>query len=276
MSDDEIYGKSFKRLHAATEKALPQLAETVLGGLYLQCYCLIVSQLQHDRSVSRVLTIAREMEEMHEKTAGMVTDMVKLPQYEEPQQVELACKKGCAYCCHIRLTSTPLEVIALGERLRADGRTDSALEKLRSYEQAIEGLTPEKRLVTLMPCPFLASDLCTVYDIRPSACRAYHSYDLGRCIADFEKPEEMLGVPQNPVRLDIDAMLFDAVEQACLELRLENETIEFVTGVRLVLEDPNLVSRWLDGEDCFADAVDFELMDYAAQSREKMNAKSQP
>lgn len=276
MLNDELYDQTFKQLHADSEKAFPELVGTVLGGLFIQCYSLVASQLHQDRSVRTLLAVVAEVDAMHAKTASMINDMVKLPQHEEPQQMVIACEKGCSYCCHIRLTSTPLEVIALAERLRAKGRADAAIEKLRSYESAIEGLRPEERLVKLVPCPFLEENLCTIYLMRPSTCRSYHSYDLGRCIADFEKPEAMLGVPQNPVRLNIGAMLFDAIEQACVQLGVEHETLEFVPGVLLVLEDPGLVTRWLDGEDCFAEAVDFELIDYAEECALKMNAKTQP
>ena len=274
MPNEALYNEAFMQKHASAQERHPELATSVLGGLYLHCYSLVTSAFLTERSVARLIDVAKEIEEMHDRTTSMVTDSIQLPQHDEPQKIELACAQSCTYCCHIRLTSTPLEVIGIAERLRTSGNAEPIIESLKKYEESVNGMPPEKRLFHLEACPFLIEQLCSIYKIRPSACRTYHSFDLNRCIMDFEDPKKMLGVPQNPVRLDIGSALFDAEEQACKELGLEHCVLEFVTGLRIALEDSSLVARWLSGEECFAEAVNQSLNEYSEMLAEQMNPEN--
>lgn len=76
-----------------------------------------------------------------------------------------ACKSGCAGCCKNNVAITSIEA----ERLATySGRTAASLTKPIEHAPAeFSGI----------PCPFLVDERCSVYEVRPFACRAHRSFD---------------------------------------------------------------------------------------------------
>ncbi|MDH4322856.1 MAG: YkgJ family cysteine cluster protein [Betaproteobacteria bacterium] len=80
---------------------------------------------------------------------------------------ETPCKKGCAACCH--------QAVGIGwddaQRIGAAiGRAPVRLTALTDPRENIDRYAGK-------PCPFLVENLCTVYDVRPLACRLHHSLE---------------------------------------------------------------------------------------------------
>ncbi|WP_223306876.1 YkgJ family cysteine cluster protein [Acidithiobacillus ferrivorans] len=77
----------------------------------------------------------------------------------------VACRKGCAACCHMNVSITSLEA----ERLaKASGRRSEALSTtVRHIPEEFSGT----------PCPFLdRKGVCSIYQDRPLACRKHASF----------------------------------------------------------------------------------------------------
>lgn len=72
-----------------------------------------------------------------------------------------ACKSGCSYCCHIATTITSTEAEALG---KVSGRKP---RKLSGHTRAED----QREQWHTVPCPFLKAGRCSVYEVRPMACR---------------------------------------------------------------------------------------------------------
>ena len=72
------------------------------------------------------------------------------------------CKKGCSYCCHHPVSITPQEAALIGDYI---GRKPS---KPRHQEYRHESREP---------CPFLKDAACSIYKVRPIACRTFFTYD---------------------------------------------------------------------------------------------------
>jgi Fe-S-cluster containining protein len=104
----------------------------------------------------------------------------------------IACRRGCAHCCHIPVLVTTAEADAIA---RATGRTRvrHPEHSMRTAE-VFESSDPERLLqelrtaaevkYTAQPCPFLQKDrTCGIYDVRPLACRLQFSLgdDEGPC-----------------------------------------------------------------------------------------------
>jgi len=77
----------------------------------------------------------------------------------------VACKNGCAACCHMNVMISAIEA----KQIEATtGRTRVALSLSRTHDLAeFSG----------QPCPFLKDSSCSIYDIRPFACRKHVSFD---------------------------------------------------------------------------------------------------
>lgn len=78
----------------------------------------------------------------------------------------VACKKGCADCCHMNITISTEEAARIGA---ASGRT--VVKLLNSVHR-------ETSAFASIPCPFLeAGSACSIYADRPLVCRNHASFD---------------------------------------------------------------------------------------------------
>lgn len=105
-----------------------------------------------------------------------------------------ACRKGCAFCCTRNVVATTLEAKQIISFIRENNR-EEWLATLLDGE-----LTPHRPNYTIntlaraclagkelaeelpsvpAPCPFLLDNCCTIYPVRPFACRSFLS--LERC-----------------------------------------------------------------------------------------------
>jgi Fe-S-cluster containining protein len=97
------------------------------------------------------------------------------------------CRKGCAWCCHQLVVLTHWDdgrqiLRAARERMTADEFT-VFVAQLRAQSGAISELGHEAAEARRWPCPLLKAGECTVYDVRPVACRSVFSPDADTCRA---------------------------------------------------------------------------------------------
>ena len=88
------------------------------------------------------------------------------------------CGKGCSYCCF----DNPHGVSSLEVRRIIPRLNKNQKERITSYMEEWDNLTHESshdRQQTWKkecnPCPLLESGACSVYDVRPLACRSFFS-----------------------------------------------------------------------------------------------------
>jgi len=72
------------------------------------------------------------------------------------------CKKGCSHCCHQPVAITPQEAALIGDYI---GRKPSK-PRHQKYDRESRD-----------PCPFLKDNACSIYKVRPIACRTFFTYD---------------------------------------------------------------------------------------------------
>lgn len=104
-------------------------------------------------------------------------------------ELDWCCRPGCAACCTRNVTATTLEA-ALMVRALADSAEKAWIGRVRTASQeprfqplmttneladlcARDAEIPDEQIVVdTQPCPLLENGLCTVYAVRPFACRA--------------------------------------------------------------------------------------------------------
>ena len=111
----------------------------------------------------------------------------------------LACGPGCGTCCRQPIPVTPLEFLLMRAhmRLRLDADTRARLEAQHAAQLAAEP-DPLAR-----PCPFLLDGSCSVYAVRPLACRRYLVLDRPCApgeICTESRPKDMLVPARRPLR----------------------------------------------------------------------------
>ena len=106
---------------------------------------------------------------VHRKVDASVAPFAQL----RPGVMEaVRCRRGCSHCCRIRVDVTADEAELLAERVRA-GQAQPDLRRLDLQRTWSTPADFQGRPRSEADCIFLGVDgACTVYEDRPSACRA--------------------------------------------------------------------------------------------------------
>ncbi len=199
-----------------------------------------------------LLALARKLSEVCKTPAGLAERLYDV--FEKSARPgapieRLACKKGCAYCCHGMVAITPPEAFALAARVRKDGA--DAIAQFRERATALAGKPASERLGAKLSCPLLGSDgACTAYAVRPLACRRVVAFDLNPCLEEFDGQDGEIEVPTHYSTHAANALV--ALAAALADARQPLAHYEFSAAVLAVLDVPDAEAKWRRGEDIFA------------------------
>ena len=105
-------------------------------------------------------------------------------------QSEIACRTGCAWCCHLPVMTSPPEVRLAWAHARG-AMPPETLEAIAAEARVLDTSVPR-------PCPFLVEDRCSVYAARPLACRGWNSTDADACRRAYALGYERVEIPVHP------------------------------------------------------------------------------
>jgi hypothetical protein len=167
----------------------------------------------------------------------------------------LACKEGCDWCCHLTVGTSVPEVARIADYLR---RTFSP-EELRATLERIVKLDEQKRDAKAnnraeepLPCALLVDHHCSVYPVRPLTCRGCNSTDPDPC-ERFLRSRRVV-IPLYAPQHRLTAFVLDGMRAGLSESGLKGDRLELTAALRIALEMPDAVERWLAGEPVFAPA----------------------
>lgn len=152
-----------------------------------------------------------------------------------------ACQAGCAHCCHLRVEATEPEVFHIAQHLRAQppvalADTISALQR-HAATAALNPASPARQA-----CSFLVNDRCSIYPVRPAACRKAHSLSAMHCA------DQSTTIPQN-LRLLVDAeALMAGTALAYRDQPLPASAHELNAAVLAALTHATALHRWHQGD----------------------------
>jgi hypothetical protein len=99
--------------------------------------------------------------------------------WAKPLEEVAACRRGCAHCCHIAVTISSVEAALIGRHVGkkpaepAHSVRIGALTDAASAHAAVLAIgAPE-----VGACPFLVDGACSIYEVRPMACRLLLNLD---------------------------------------------------------------------------------------------------
>jgi Fe-S-cluster containining protein len=110
-------------------------------------------------------------------------------------KVELACQRGCSYCCHMRVEMRPHDAFVLSEHVQTKFSPEQrarAIVRIEENLKRIALLTPDQHMRAGIPCALLEEGICSVYEARPAACRKYYSVSVEICRTAFDDPSAPL------------------------------------------------------------------------------------
>lgn len=142
---------------------------------------------------------ARRMRSEHASARSKLRKIYKLvDDMPAPTADHVACQgKGCSHCCKMNVTITSSEATLIGEAI---GRAPRHIPRSVSH--------PTERFGSV-PCTFLDEDgACSVYNVRPLACRQHFSF--------FES--EHWCAPESMYRVVASAVRFTGPVEALLDV----------------------------------------------------------
>lgn len=170
--------------------------------------------------------------------------------------IELACTRGCSYCCSLRVQVQPYEAFTLAAWLRRHfdtARLAGAIERLRANVQRTRALGEEARKRTSLPCSLLGEDgACSAYEARPAQCRRYHSTDVTPCKAFHDDPtrDTIESAMHETLAHNADIVITQA-RHAVRDAGLDEASVDMNVALLEALENPKAWRRWRDGKKAF-------------------------
>jgi Fe-S-cluster containining protein len=215
-------------------------------------------ELRERPSVSRAIDLARSVMASTSRLADGL--LAKAP------AGSVACRAGCDHCCYQAVGVTAPEALAIVAHLRST-LSGAELARLASHvaeaHERTRGLSSAQRFSPDHPCVFLEAARCSIYDVRPLACRGMNSLDAGECSKRLHEPaarDAFLANGAGSHSFQEPIRAFHAVS-AGLQLGLSElfgldmRPLELIAAVHLLLSCGESIGRdWIAGKDAFEPA----------------------
>ena len=170
----------------------------------------------------------------------------------------VACRSGCTYCCMVPVAASAPEVLAVATfvRERFNQEREAALDRrIEANILATEGMDMNQRDRVRLDCPFLEAGKCTVYEVRPIACRGYSSYSVEDCIEDYHHPGTGVEGHTNALRELVFGAVREGLAVACKSASVEYRLLELVRAYKIAAKDSTLAETWRSRPEAFKTAA---------------------
>jgi Fe-S-cluster containining protein len=207
-----------------------------------------VETLQADRRTPlRVIEAAAQSAALADEAFHQAVDRYSL-------QDRIACREGCAWCCYSQVGVSAPEVLRIAEYLRTALSPDdlaATSQRLAALDEKVRGMSNLQRAEVALPCALLVNDRCSVYSVRPIACRKCHSTDASVCERSFKETTNSLSIPMFYSVFERVGHVQDGLLAGLSEAGLKADLHELTTALRIALETPDAAERWLRGDKVF-------------------------
>lgn len=202
--------------------------------------------------------ICGKLAETTAATPKVVQIYRRIDTLQSSSRLHIDCKSGCSYCCHYHVYVTPLEVFAIVESVqRMPRERQMAIEKsLRAYCDQVKGWGAHKHIHTNIACVFLEAGSCSIYDVRPLACRRHHSADVGVCKRTFDDPTSPEQAPQDATRVTASRATEILFGMAHGHEQLDCDSYELHAALLEALTNKACFRRWKSGKAAFPSVAD--------------------
>ena len=173
----------------------------------------------------------------------------------DSNQLNIACTKGCCYCCYLRVEVRAYEVFAISRYIhekRSDAEINLLKDRLHRTVDAISGLTREEHFAKNIECSLLVDGECSVYAVRPALCHKHHSLNDEQCRRSFENPGDTSIPPVgHPLIIQSTRAAILGFKDALDKVGLDSTLYELNSALLVALEHPEYGKKWRKGKKAF-------------------------
>ena len=159
----------------------------------------------------------------------------------------VACRSGCTHCCMLPVAASAPEVLAIAGFVRErfdEGRRAALARRVEAHIAATDGMDMSRRDRVRLDCAFLEAGRCSVYEVRPIACRGVSSYSVEDCREDREHPGTGVEMHANGLRELVFGAIREGLAVACKSASVEHRLLELARAYRIAAADPTLAETW--------------------------------
>jgi Fe-S-cluster containining protein len=206
--------------------------------------------LKQARSAEDLATGMLEIFSLADKACEVIID-------DFPPPHPIACKKGCGYCCRVKVEATIPEILHLAEYMKKTltppalavvrGRISSVSLKTSARE---ENYWVEQGII----CPFLVDDSCLIHPARPFACRCINSMDIFGCRKFFETKDPETKILQYSYQKQVYTACEMGLQMGVAQAGLEASWVELTRALIIALDLTKGIEDWLAAKVLFASA----------------------
>jgi hypothetical protein len=167
-----------------------------------------------------------------------------------------ACKEGCAWCCHLTVGTSVPEVVRIVEYLRRTLSPEewrALRERVLQLDERRREMKAARRREASLPCALLVDHRCAAYPVRPLTCRGFNSSDAS-CCERFVRSSGKTPLPLYTPQLRLTAFVLDGMRAGLSDSGLTGDRVELTAALRIALEVPGAVEKFLAGDPTFAAA----------------------
>ncbi|CAD6878256.1 hypothetical protein [Methylomonas albis] len=167
----------------------------------------------------------------------------------------IACHKGCATCCTLRVTATAPEVLLIARYMAwakfPDGEMNLAKRVAKANQQTCS-LNEAQRVKLKRRCPFIHQGACLIYPVRPLACRGHACYDKQACVD--AAAGRVAQIPISKLHQTFRSLIQNAMQSALRDAGYAWGLYELNQALSLALADTRCQQLWATGAEPFAEA----------------------
>jgi hypothetical protein len=171
----------------------------------------------------------------------------------EPPAATPHCVETCTACCYQKVACTIPEAFGIaafiGERgPEALDRAAAAAQLLHDQSASLDDFG---RVKTRLPCPLLVDQRCSVFELRPIACRAEYSFDRGTCENFYFNFVFDEAIPHYDLMIEAHGQMLLGYGRALERLGLDGGIVELGSALAIILRQTDTLDRYLAGERVF-------------------------
>lgn len=201
------------------------------------------------KAVKQITDITHALDEYYQ------SNDINSQNYVVSKNIVLACLCGCNYCCNLKVKARAYELFLIAQYIIdkfAVGKREQTITKLNEHKTHLSQITSNDHISTNVPCPLLFDGVCSVYPVRPFACRAYYALDVSSCRYSFENPSDLKERRQTDPDLDSQwERIRGSVAAIFQQLGYDIAAHELGTSLLSSLQDSTNQKRWINRKKAF-------------------------